>query len=259
MGPNESELRKAAAFIGADRAVSAIDQMRPADVWMLTVPDTWIAQVSAELAATSVSLDAQSSTRRPVAFHCSGFLPSSVLSPLASIGWHVASVHPVLTFASPESAVEQFQGAQCGVEGDSAALEVLQPLFAATGALCFPVIGERKALYHAGAVFSSNFTVVLQAIAREAWAAAGVPDEVALKIQESLMRATTENVMSLGPKAITGPAARGDVQVVRAQGAEVSRWHPDAGALYSELSLLAGRLAKHRSTFPVDAPPAVGA
>jgi predicted short-subunit dehydrogenase-like oxidoreductase (DUF2520 family) len=156
----------------------------------------------------------------------------------------------VLTFADPRAAVTQFPGTPCGLEGDEEALGVLGPLFTAVGARCFPVQTERKPLYHAAAVFSSNFTVVLQAIAREAWAAAGVPDNLAPTIQAALLKATMENIAELGPRAITGPAARGDDQVVRSQGAEVFRWHPDAGVIYQELSRLARRLSLQQSTLP---------
>ncbi len=249
-GPVESKVRNAAAFIGAGRAVGSIDRMKPADVWMLTVPDTLIQQVADQLAMAISSAAGQTTGRTPIAFHCSGFHRSAVMSSLSSIGFQVASVHPVLTFASPERAVEQFRGSLCGVEGDSAALEVLQPLFAAAGARFFPISAERKVLYHAAAVFSSNFTVVMQAIAREAYAAAGVPEGIALEMQQSMMRATLDNVEKLGPKAITGPAARGDQQVVSAQGAEVSQWHPHAGVVYAELSLMARCLAENQSTFP---------
>jgi predicted short-subunit dehydrogenase-like oxidoreductase (DUF2520 family) len=243
-GVELSEATRAAEFIQAGRPVEALRDMRPADLWLVTVPDTRIASVAADIAAASPALS------KAVAFHCSGFLPASTLAPLRALGWTLASIHPVLTFANPGAAVTQFPGTPCGLEGDEDALEVLRLLFGAIGARCFPVQTERKPLYHAAAVFSSNFTVVLQAIAREAWAAAGVPDDLAPKIQASLMKATVENVAELGARAITGPAARGDAQVVRDQGADVFRWHPDAGVIYQELSRLARRLALHQSTFP---------
>ena len=237
------EASRAGEFIQAGRPVEALRDMRPADLWLVTVPDTRIAAVAADIAASTGS-------SRAVAFHCSGFLPAATLTPLRTLGWTLASIHPVLTFADPAAAVTQFPGTPCGLEGDADALEILRPLFAGIGARCFPVLTERKPLYHAAAVFSSNFTVVLQAIAREAWAAAGVPDDLAPQIQAALMKATVENVIGLGPRAITGPAARGDAQVVRSQGAEVFRWHPDAGVIYQELSRLARRLSLQQSTLP---------
>lgn len=245
-GIDLSEANRAAEFIQGGRPVQALQDMRPADLWLVTVPDTRIASVAAEIAAAS------SNSSSAVAFHCSGFLPASTLAPLRALGWTLASTHPVLTFADPGAAVTQFPGTPCGLEGDEDALEVLRPLFATIGARCFPVQTERKPLYHAAAVFSNNFTVVLQAVAREAWAAAGVPDDLAAEIQASLLKATVENIAELGPRAITGPAARGDAQVVRSQGADVFRWHPDAGVVYQELSRLARRLSIHQSTLPSD-------
>lgn len=239
------EAEGAAQFIGAGRPVASVGNMRPADFWLVTVPDTLIGSIAAEIAGALPGV----STAAPVAFHCSGFLPASALVPLRATGFRLASTHPVLTFANPATAVEQFPGTPCGLEGDDAAMDALRPLFSAIGAHCFAVQTAHKPLYHAAAVFSNNFTVVLQAIAREAWAAAGVPDDLAAQIQTSLLQATSENVHTLGPRAITGPAARGDFDVVRSQGAEVFRWHPDAGVLYQELSRLAQRLAAQQSTF----------
>ncbi len=243
-GIDLSEAERASAFIQAGRPVEALCDMRPADLWLVTVPDTMITSVAADIAA------AYTGSSRVVAFHCSGFLPASTMEPLRALGWSLASVHPVLTFADPTAAIAQFRGTPCGVEGDEAALEVLLPLFTTVGARCFPVETPLKSLYHAAAVFSSNFTVVMQAIAREAWTAAGVPDELITLIQASLLKATVENIAEFGPKAITGPAARGDMQVVRSQGADVFRWHPDAGVVYQELSRLARRLSVEQSTLP---------
>jgi len=249
LGLDLSQTRQAADFIQAGRAVEALGDMRPADLWLVTVPDTLIAQVADDLAAALRGGSAESPAQA-VAFHCSGFLPASALGPLRALGFSLASTHPVLTFADPASAVSQFNAIPCGLEGDDDALESLSLLFEKIGGACFTVQTERKPLYHAAAVFSNNFTVVLQAIAREAWAAAGVPEKLAQEIQGSLLQATVLNVLRLGPKAITGPAARGDTQVVSSQGAEVFRWNPDAGVIYMELSRLAHRLALQQSTFP---------
>jgi len=237
------DAESAAHFVGAGRAVTAVETMRSADVWMLSVPDMQIAQAAADLAARPASAHA-------VAFHCSGFHPAAILQPLSEQGWRCASVHPVLSFASPETAIERFRGTPCGIEGDAGAVSILQSTFAAIGGVCFPVAGDRKALYHAAAVFANNFTVVLQAIAREAWRASGVPDELAERIHAALLRATAENAIALGADAITGPAARGDHDVVDAQATAVARWHPEAGVLYRDLSALARRLAVQRSTVP---------
>jgi predicted short-subunit dehydrogenase-like oxidoreductase (DUF2520 family) len=239
---------QAAEFIGAGRPIDSLKDMRPADIWMLTVPDTVITQVSEQL-ASAMKKRGRTFDNAPIAFHCSGFTPASALAPLGALGFRLASVHPNLTFAESSAAVDHFSGTPCGLEGDNSALDTLGPVFEAIGGLCFPVLTEHKALYHSAAIFSNNFTVVLQAIASEAWAAAGVPSDIAAKIQASLLQATVPNVLRLGHKALTGPAARGDMKVVHAQGAAVFAWQPDAGVIYQEMSRLARRLAVHRSPF----------
>jgi predicted short-subunit dehydrogenase-like oxidoreductase (DUF2520 family) len=246
-GNDPRNTERAAAFIGAGRVVADVREMRPADVWLLAVPDTRIAEVAQEI-ATSLRASPGAS---PVAMHCSGFLPASSMEPLRALGFRLASAHPVLSFADPATAVAQFEGTPCGMEGDPSAIEEAQVLLASIGAQCFAVRTELKPLYHAAAVFSNNFNVVLQSIAREAWAAAGVPDDIALKIHRSLLEATTANVLSLGPRAITGPAARGDEQVLKSQAVEVFKWNPDAGLVYQQLTRLARRLARHQTTLPV--------
>ncbi len=215
--------------------------LRPADIWVLAVPDTKIAQVAEDLALACV--DHSVSERGPVAFHCSGFYAASEMASLRALGWHLASVHPVLSFADSETAIHQFAGTHCGIEGDAPAEALLWSLVEQIGGRPFRIRSESKSLYHAAAVFSNNFAVVLQALAREAWGEAGVPPDVAEALNASLLRATCENVTIGGPQAaLTGPAARGDTDVVRRQAQDVTGWHPEAGALYRMLSDMAVRL-----------------
>jgi predicted short-subunit dehydrogenase-like oxidoreductase (DUF2520 family) len=233
-----SSAEQAVKFVGAGQSVADLADMSAADVWLLSVPD---AQVGAAALALA---DAQwAKLAGAIVFHNSGFLSAAELQPLQALGCHVASAHPVLNFASPETGVRQFAGTPCGLEGDASALAWLHAALSAIGGRCFEIASADKPLYHAAAVFSSNFTVVLQGIAQDAWHSAGVPPELMRPLTEALLKSTVDNVLAMGPaKALTGPAARGDTAVVQAQGEVVKRWNAPAGDAYALLSQLAAEL-----------------
>lgn len=230
---------RAVTFIGAGHAVARLSDMQAADVWMLAVPDRQVAAMAEQLAAA-----AQGRTPALV-FHCSGALTSELLAPLHALGWQAGSAHCNLSFASASTAIVQFAGTPCGLEGDEAAVQHLQVVFSAIGARCFPVRAESKVLYHAAAVFASNFLPVLQAAASELWRDSGVPAELIPQLERSLLRQVADNVLALGPAAaLTGPAARGDKNVVTRQGEALMQWDPVVGEAYLSLSELAQRLAR---------------
>jgi predicted short-subunit dehydrogenase-like oxidoreductase (DUF2520 family) len=230
----------ACAVIGAGRPVADVRAMRPADVWMLAVPDAQLPQAAQALAV------AASPGVHTVAFHCSGALGSAQLAPLAALGWQTASAHCILSFASVEAAVAQFPGTACALEGQAYAL--LDAAFTAIGARCFGVASEHKLLYHAAAVFATNFLPVLQSVAEDAWRAAGVPAELIPGLRSTLLAHAVHNITTLGPAAaLTGPAARGDTAAIARQALAVQAWDAQAGAAYDALSALALRLAATRN------------
>jgi predicted short-subunit dehydrogenase-like oxidoreductase (DUF2520 family) len=228
----------AADFIGTGRTVQALDHLRPADCWFIAVPDRQIAFIAADLAQAAAS-------RPPAtAFHASGALAAAELAPLRALGWQIASAHCVLSFATPAAAVQQFAGTPCALEGDAAAVTVLQPLFTAIGAQCFTLASEHKLLYHAAAVFGTNFLPVLQATAESLWEYSGMPPELLPHLRATLLRNAVDNVLQLGPAgALTGPAARGDTALVQRQGQALAQRDTATGAAYAALSELAARLA----------------
>lgn len=234
---SDASAQQALGFIGAGVACQALTAMPAADVWLLTVPDSHIAPVAQALAALA---------RRPaLAFHCSGALGSDQLDPLRQIGWHVASAHPLLSFARPELALTQFAGTPCALEGDAPALAELEAALSPLCARCFVLAAQDKLLYHAGAVFASNFLPVLQSVAEQLWHDIGMPAEMALHLRATLLHNAVNNIVALGPKgALTGPAARGDLALLAMQGKAVARWNADAGQAYHALSQLAGKLAR---------------
>lgn len=282
----------AVAFIGVGRACGTVAEMRPADLWMLAVPDAALAEVAqqlydqlqgsspkcstdqdtngvlgaiaaapAHLPDSTTAPPTQTLSKRPVsspdlasrgmqsappiAFHCSGALGSDLLAPLQALGWHTASAHCLLSFATPQIAVAQFAGTACALEGDAVARTVLEPLLTAIGAQCFALQSDQKLLYHAAAVFATNFLPVLQSVAEDLWRDTGVPAEMIHALRASLLANAVSNITALGPrKALTGPAARGDVAAIARQGAAVTEWSDDAGTAYLALSQLALDMAR---------------
>jgi predicted short-subunit dehydrogenase-like oxidoreductase (DUF2520 family) len=228
----------AVAFIGAGTPVDG--DMRPADVWMLAVADDAIAGVAAALAQAVPMAGA-------VVFHCSGAKASGELEALRRAGALVASVHPVRSFADPAAVAAAFDGTFCGVEGDAAALEVLLPAFEAIGARPVRIDPAAKTVYHAAAVFASNYLVTVMDAALRAYEAAGIPADVARDLARPLATETLANVLRLGPAAaLSGPIARGDAATVARQHAAVTTWDAPTGALYDALAEATWDLARRK-------------
>jgi len=230
----------AVAFIGAGRAVADAQPMRPADVWMLAVADDAIAAAAAALAQSVPVTGA-------VVFHCSGAKASGELDALRRAGALVASVHPVRSFADPATVAASFDGTFCGVEGDDAALATLLPAFEAIGARPVRIDAAAKTVYHAAAVFASNYLVTVMDAALRAWQAAGIPADVARELARPLATETLANVLRLGPEAaLSGPIARGDGATVARQHAAVTAWDGPTGALYGALATATCDLARRK-------------
>jgi predicted short-subunit dehydrogenase-like oxidoreductase (DUF2520 family) len=212
--------------------------LRAADVFLLGTGDAGLAPLAALLAGTAVARAA------PIVFHVSGALSTEELAPLRAVNAALASCHPLTSFADPAALALRFAGTPCALEGDGRALELLAPAFAAIGARTFRIRAADKLLYHAGAVFASNYLVALLDMATRAYDSAGIDEAEALMLMRPLVDETISNVFARGPEAaLTGPIARGDVALVRRQyGALAAR---DAGLAhaYRALARATARLA----------------
>lgn len=241
----------AVAFIGAGRAVRKLADMRPATLWLLTPPDGAIASMAVALAATGRVRAGD------VVFHCSGAQPASILAPLAVSGAHLASVHPLKSFAEPGAAVESFAGTWCTVEGDIEALKVLRPLFEQLGARVAQIDPSGKTLYHAASVLVCNDLTALMESGLRTYEAAGLDRATAQAMMAPLVRETLDNVFALGTvRALTGPVARGDAAVVTRQLEALGRLDPRIAAAYRALNAIALDLARAQgsvSTMALDA------
>ncbi len=230
----------AVRFIGAGTAVAGHAQLRRADVTMLAVGDDQIGPACAALAA-------RGRLAGGVLFHCSGALASDALLAARQAGAAVASVHPIRSFADPAAVAAGFAGTYCGVEGDAAALALLEPALLAIGARPVAIDAAAKTVYHAAAVFASNYLVTVLDAALRAYRAAGIPEAVARELAQPLVNETVANVFRLGPeKALSGPIARGDFATVDKQQRAVQQWDEGSGALYRALVAPTADLARRK-------------
>jgi predicted short-subunit dehydrogenase-like oxidoreductase (DUF2520 family) len=237
---SSASAREAVAFIGAGQAGDGPARMRPAQVWMLAVGDDAIPAACEAMAAGGRLAGA-------VVFHCSGAKASSELHAARAAGAFVASVHPVRSFADPQAVAADFGGTFCGIEGDPEALAVLEPAFEAIGARLVRIDPAAKTVYHAAAVFASNYLVTVVDAALRAYGAAGVPAEVARELARPLATEALANVFRLGPEAaLSGPVARGDFATVARQQDAVTRWDPATGHLYQALVAPTAELARRK-------------
>ena len=191
-----------------------------ADIVLLCVPDTAISDVSRCLAPG-----------RAWVGHVSGATPLAALEPHE----RRFSLHPLQTFREPSGdpaqLAMQLDGAWAAITGDTAeALAVARELATLLGLQPFELADGDRTLYHAGAVFASNYLVTLQRAAVRL----GVPAEGLVP----LMRGTIEHGFEL-----TGPIARGDWATVEAHKQAIRARQPELEHLYDTLAEATVQLA----------------
>lgn len=233
-----SSTQAAVSFIQAGTAYETLANMPKADIWLLSCADDDIQTCCKTL------IDSRTWSGKEIIFHCSGALTAQeALGSAHKKGLAIASIHPIKSFAQPESAIHSFLGTHCGIEGDQAALHLLKPNFEALGATCFNIKPEQKTLYHAASVIACNYLVSLQELSIQTYEQAGVSREQAMQILEPIVKNTTDNIFKLGiQKALTGPVARGDYQTVNKQQKALSEWSEDYGETYRLLGDIAKKL-----------------
>ena len=196
-----ARLRERGVSVGADDP----------ELVLLCVPDGAIAAVAAEVAPG------------PWVAHVSGATPLAALDPHE----RRFSVHPLQTFTRARGP-EQLDGAWAAVTAESDEARATGWRLAETlGLRPFELGDSARTLYHAGAVFASNYIVTLQRAASLLFEAAGAPPEAL----EPLMRRTIENGFEL-----TGPISRGDWETVAAHRAAIQRDRPELDHLYETLA-----------------------
>lgn len=179
------------------------------DLLLVAVNDGALADVAAALA------------RRPqarVVLHTSGSLDASVLAPLRPAS-AVGSLHPLKAFPHPLPDPAEARGVFFALDGDPEARELAGRIAAAWGGVSAEVPSETRPLYHFAATLAAGGVTTLLAAAAEIAGRLGLPEAVAQGYVELARGAVAAAGRTLEagqplPAAITGPAARGDREIL---------------------------------------------
>ena len=229
---------RAARFLPGVPVLDAVGAAIDAEIVVIATPDAAIAGVCGEMAEAG-ALETASAI-----VHASGATGLDALSAAAAVGVATLSVHPLQTCPTVEAAVERLPGAAFAVTArDEGGFELGERLARDAGGRPFRIADERKPLYHAAAVFASNYLVTVTALAEEIERVAGVPDPIAALTP--LQEATLANVHRVGPaEALTGPAIRGDAVTLQRNLEALAEHVPEAVRPYVALADLALALAE---------------
>ena len=182
---------------------------RAAGVVLITTPDGSIEKVCEAISRQN------GYAAGAVVLHCSGALPSSVLSSARQCRAAIGSMHPLQSFASRTFDANPFKGVVISAEGDAKAVETARTMAGDLEGRCFTIKTEAKTLYHASAVVASNYLVTLLDLSFGLLDAAGIPRADAMAVLDPLIRGTLANINEKGTAAaLTGPIARGDLETV---------------------------------------------
>ena len=179
------------------------------EIVILTVRDDAITPLATSLAT------ARAISERHVVLHLSGAQGQEALGPLVPSRAALGSFHPLQTIVEPELAPGRLKGAWAAVEGMPRAVEAGERIAQDLGMRPFRIATKSKAIYHAGAVFASNYLVVVEAIAQRLLRHAGLSDADAWAALRPLVEGTLENLSRHEPReALTGPVVRGDTATI---------------------------------------------
>lgn len=226
-----------------DRNSDFIDHTDLGTTLFLTVPDDQIRTLSEQLAQQNVQWNEKN------VIHCSGNLLSSECEALQKKGAVIASMHPIQTFTSGDSA-ERLKDIFVSIEGDSDLSAQLSELVHKMGSKPIILQPNQKRKLHLAAVIACNYLVVLLSQSEQLLYDSEIKGE--LDVLKPLITQTLENLYSKGVKnSLTGPISRGDTGSVKKH-LELIQSDQSLLLLYKVMGSIALNITKEHSNLNTD-------
>lgn len=181
-----------------------------------------------------------------IVIHFSGAQSSDILrNPFFKTS--VASAHPLQTFPNVDAALSKLKNTHWFCEGDADALNWVRAVIEKLKGRFIEIETKHKTLYHIGAVFACNYLTALVNIAQQCHQQAGIDKSNSLTALRPLIEATLENIVALGTtQALTGPIARGDVNIVKNHLESLQDFDQQVLSLYKSLGLATIEISREK-------------
>jgi predicted short-subunit dehydrogenase-like oxidoreductase (DUF2520 family) len=207
---------------------------------LICTPDDVIAKVSNQISdKVSENLNCM------VVMHLSGSKSLKVLESVEKKGIFTASIHPLKSFASIESAIKTIKGTVFGVTySNNPAKERAVYIVRKLDGAVVDVDDNKKPLYHAAACVASNYLVSLINYAVMVHKGIGIKPDDSLKGLLSLIKGTIDNIEKMGTKkSLTGPIARGDIGTIREHLDNFNKYLKENEYLYKIMGIETAQIA----------------
>ncbi len=181
--------------------------------------------------------------------HMSGAGGLDLLESARKSGAHVASIHPIQSFADVTGAIENIPGTTFGITAQEEIKNWSVQIVKDLGGVPFFVSEKDKPLYHAAACMASNYLVTLMNMVVEVYKALGLKHDEAMKAFWPLVRGTIKNIENRGTvQSLTGPISRGDIGTVEKHLQAFQTKLPEFLNLYRELGIFTVDIGHRKKT-----------
>lgn len=149
--------------------------------------------------------------------HFSGSRSLKELKTARKKGDHIASMHPLKSFASIPEAIKTLKGTEYGITYiDKKGGNITKLLVDTLEGSSIFVEDDVRPVYHAAACIASNYLVTLIDYAVYINEKIGIKPEESTRGLMSLIEGTIDNIKKMGTKkSLTGPIARGDIGTIK--------------------------------------------
>lgn len=230
VGRGRAKERELAKKVKAKLTHELPDNIDNIDFILVTIPTTKLAIYAKELAKRELPWS------KLTFIHAAGPYGIAPFKPLAELGARVAGMHPYQTFPKRQRSVT-LDGITYGITGDRRGAALARRIARDLGGRPVMVKEEDRALYHLSAVIACGFTAANLEMADSILERIGITKTSRERATRAIAEETIRNVTALGTRAaMTGPAARGDIQGVERHVRELKKRMPELADLYRAMS-----------------------
>lgn len=236
-------LRRAESYTGCKSCNQLQEALCEADCILITTPDDIILSVCKEISRTP------SIIKGKYIFHMSGAGGLNLLAPARKAGAAVACIHPMQSFSSIDTAIQNIPSSYFGITADAKARKLTENIVLKLGGKPIYISDKHKPLYHASACVASNYLVSLLNVVESIYQVIGINEKDAKKAYLPLIYGSLKNIeLSGSVAALTGPIARGDSGTIEKHVSALTSSLPKYTSLYSSLGLVTVDLARKKGT-----------